>query len=123
MKYRVMIYCNKRPLDAGPGGFDRRRRGRRLKAGMPRAQGLSLDSQQWVAAVTGCTVRVREGQTSAVDGLCAEATEFLVGSCQIEAADMDEAVLIASSSPWVRTGAIEIRALREIKLVRQRTGV
>ena len=124
MKYRVMIYCNNRPLGALPGGrVDRRRLGTRLKADLLRAQALSLDSRQLAPAAAACTVRVREGQTSAVDDPCTEASGYRVGSKLIEAADMDQAVLIVSSSPWARTGVIEGRPVREIKLVRQRTGV
>ena len=73
--------------------------------------------------VVGCTVRVREGQTCIVDGLCAETTEYLIGCNQIVAVDVEEAVLMTSSLPWARTGAIEIRPVHEIKLMRQQAGV
>ena len=123
MKYRVMIYCNNRPLDALPGSrFNRRTHGSLVRTGIPRAQALSLDSQQWSPAAAACTVRVREGQTSVVDSPCAETRGYL-GGFLIEAAARDEAVLMASAFPWARTGEIEIRPVREIKLVRQRAGV
>ena len=35
---------------------------------------------------------------------------------------MDEAVRIASAFPWSRTGAIEIRPLRDMAAVRERVG-
>ena len=124
MKYRVMIYCDSRPLDARPGvRFNRRRHGSRVRPDMLRAQALSPGSQQLAPAGPACTVRVREGQTSVVDGPCAETTECLIDCNLIEAADMDEAVLKASCLAWARTGVIEIRPVRAIKLMRQRTGV
>ncbi|MEO6926421.1 MAG: YciI family protein [Rhodanobacter sp.] len=123
MKYLVMIYCDDSLLDALPEGeFDSRMRGCLSKADSLRAQGQLLDSQQLEAPATARTVRVREGRTSVVDGPFAETKEYLGGFNLIEAADMDEAVLVASSLPWAHTGAIEIRPVRDIKLVRQQVG-
>src|SRR6185437_12026941 len=93
-----------------------------VKADALRAKGKLQDSQQLEGPATARTVRVRDGRTSVVDGPYAETKEYLGGFNLIEAADMDEAVLIASSFPWARTGAIEIRPVRDIKLVRQRVG-
>lgn len=123
MKYLVMIYCDDSLLEALPEGeFDSRMRGCFAKADSLRAQGQLLDSQQLEAPAAARTVRVREGRTSVVDGPFAETKEYLGGFNLIEAADMDEAVRIASSFPWARTGAIEIRPVRDMKLVRQRVG-
>ena len=124
MKYRLMIYANNRPLDVRPGvTFNRRRHGSLVRSDMLRAQALSLGSRQWAPAAPACCVRVREGQTSVVDGPCAENTECLIDCNLIEAVDMHEAVLMASCRACARTGAIEIRPVRAIKLMRQRTGV
>lgn len=124
MKYLVMIYCDDSLLEALPEGeFDNRMQGCFAKADTLRAQGQLLDSQQLEGPATARTVRVREGRTSVVDGPFAETKEYLGGFNLIEAANMDEAVLIASSFPWARTGAIEIRPVRDMKLVRQRVGV
>ena len=123
MKYLVMIYCDDALLDALPEGeFDSLMHGCFVKADALQAQGQLHDSQQLEAPATARTVRVREGRTSVVDGPFAETKEYLGGFNLIEAADMDEAVLIASSFPWARTGAIEIRPVRDMKLVRQRVG-
>ncbi|HZX70870.1 MAG TPA: YciI family protein [Rhodanobacter sp.] len=110
MKYLVMIYC------------DSRMQGRFAKADTLRRHGQLLDAQQLEAPTSARTVRVREGRTGVVDGPFAETREYL-GGFNLDAADMDEAVLIASSLPWARTGAIEVRRLRDIKMVRQRGGV
>ncbi len=123
MKYLVMIYCDDALLDALPEGeFDTLMHGCFVKADALRAKGQLQDSQQLEGPATARTMRVREGRTSVVDGPYAETKEYLGGFNLIEAADMDEAVLIASSFPWARTGAIEIRPVRDIKLVRQRVG-
>lgn len=39
-----------------------------------------------------------------------------------EAADMDEAMRIASEFPWAQTGCIEIRPVRDMGAVRRRVG-
>ena len=123
MKYLVMIYCDDALLDALPEGeFDTLMHGCFVKADALREKGQLQDSQQLEGPATARTVRMREGRTSVVDGPYAETKEYLGGFNLIEAADMDEAVLIASSFPWARTGAIEIRPVRDIKLVRQRVG-
>ena len=123
MKYLVMIYCDDSLLVAlREGGFDRRMRGCRSKTGSLRARGQLLDSQQLEARAMARTVCVREGRASVVDGPFAETAAYLGSFNLIEAADMDEAALVASSFPWARTGAIEIRRIRDIKLARQQAG-
>ncbi len=57
-----------------------------------------------------------------VDGPFAETKEYLGGFNLIEAADMDEAVRIASEFPWTRTGSVEIRPVRDFDAVRRRVG-
>ena len=123
MKYLVMIYCDDRLLDALPEGeFDRRMKSCFGKVDALQTRGQLLDSQQLEGPATARTLRVREGRTSVVDGPFAETKEYLGGFNLIEAADMDEAVRIASSLPWAQTGAIEIRPVRDMNQVRQRVG-
>ncbi|HJW07372.1 MAG TPA: YciI family protein [Rhodanobacter sp.] len=123
MKYLVMIYCDDTLLDALPEGeFDTLMHGCFAKADALRANGQLHDSQQLEAPSTARTVRVRNGATSVVDGPYAETKEYLGGFNLIEAADMDEAVRIAQAFPWSRTGAIEIRPIRDIDAVRRRVG-
>jgi hypothetical protein len=65
-------------------------------------------------------VRIRNGRTSVVDGPFAETKEMLGGFNLIEAADMDEAVRIASEFPWARVGCIEVREVSDIDAERRR---
>ncbi len=123
MKFLVMIYCDDALLEALPEGeFDTLMHGCFAKADALRAQGRLHDSQQLEAPATARTLRVRNGRTSVVDGPFAETKEYLGGFNLIEAADMDEALRIAATFPWARTGAIEVRPVRDMDLVRQRVG-
>ncbi|MDQ6646949.1 MAG: YciI family protein [Pseudomonadota bacterium] len=123
MKYLMMIYCDDALLAALPEGeFDTRMKGCFLHADELRAGGQLHDSQQLEAAETARTVRIRDDHVSMVDGPFAETKEYLGGFNVIEAADMDEAVRIAASFPWARTGSIEVRPLRDMAAVRQRVG-
>ena len=55
-----------------------------------------------------------------VDGPFAATKDMLAGFNLIEAADLAEAVRIASEFPWTRTGSIEVRPVREMAAVRRR---
>lgn len=57
------------------------------------------------------TVRVRNGETLWTHGPYAELQEQVGGYDVIEAADLDEAIEIASKHPWASFGAIEVRPL------------
>lgn len=123
MKFLVMIYNDDTLLDAlAPGEFDTMMHGCFVHADELRAEGHLLDSMQLEAPAQSRSIRVREGKMSVMDGPFAEAKEYLGGFNLIEAADMDEAVRIASSFPWARTGRIEVRPVRDIDAVRRRVG-
>lgn len=123
MKYLVMIYCDDTLLEALPEGeFDTLMHGCFVHADELRDQGRLHDSQQLEGPAAARTLRVRNNHSTVVDGPFAETKEYLGGFNLIEAADMDEAVRIASSFPWARTGAIEIRPLRDMDAVRRRVG-
>lgn len=55
------------------------------------------------------TVRVREGKMSSTDGPFMESREMLGGIVVIDAADLNEAVRLASTHPIARIGAVEVR--------------
>ncbi len=55
------------------------------------------------------TVRVKKGEVLISDGPFAETKEFMGGFDVIEAADLDEAIEIASKHPVAKFGALELR--------------
>jgi len=59
-------------------------------------------------------VRVRHGKVSITDGPFTETKEFLAGFYLIEAADLNDAIRIASEIPPARVGSIEVRPVREL---------
>jgi hypothetical protein len=64
---------------------------------------------------TATTVRVRNGKTLVTDGPFAETKEQLGGFILIEAADLDDAIRVASGHPAACLGSIEMRPVREMK--------
>jgi hypothetical protein len=123
MQFLLLIYIDDSLLETLPAGeADAMMRGCFEHTDELRDQGNLKQSQQLEAASTAKTVRVRDGKVSIVDGPFAETKEVLGGFNLIEAADMDEAVRIASEFPWITTGSVEIRAVRDLAAVRRRVG-
>lgn len=58
---------------------------------------------------TATTVRVREGKVLTTDGPFAETKEQLGGFYLIDAADLNDAIQIASRIPGARMGSVEVR--------------
>ena len=58
---------------------------------------------------TATSVRVRDGKVVSTDGPFAETKEFLGGFYMITAADLDEAIEIASRIPTAAHGTVEVR--------------
>jgi hypothetical protein len=63
---------------------------------------------------TAATVRVRHGKVTITDGPFAKTKEVLAGFYLIDAADMDDAIQVASQIAPARVGAIEVRPVREL---------
>lgn len=123
MRFLMLVYTDAALLDALPEGeYDRLMRGCIGHADELKDAGKLIESQQLEDASTAKSLRIRNGRSSVVDGPFAETKEILGGFNLIEAADMDEAVRIASNFPWSRTGAIEIRPIRDMDAVRRRVG-
>lgn len=82
-------------------------------------QGLR-DAGRWVASEalqpvhTAAAVRVRDGKVSVRDGPFAETKEVLAGFYLIDAADLKDAIKVASEIPPARVGTIEVRPVREL---------
>lgn len=123
MKFLLVIYTDDQLLDALPeGAFDRMMHGCITHADELKAEGTLIDSQQLEHGSTARTVRVRNGKTHVVDGPFAETKEILGGYNLIEADSLDEAVRIAQEFPWIGTGSIEVRPVRDFEAVRRRVG-
>jgi hypothetical protein len=59
------------------------------------------------------TVRVRNGEVLLSDGPFVETKEQIGGLCEIECADLDEALQIAAAHPVARRGMVEVRPIWE----------
>jgi hypothetical protein len=64
---------------------------------------------------TATSVRIRDGVLTITDGPFAETKEQLAGFYLVDAADLDEAIEIASHIPPAREGTIEVRPVRELR--------
>jgi hypothetical protein len=60
---------------------------------------------------TATTLRLRQGKLSVTDGPFAETKEVLGGFYVIEARDLNEAIQLASQSPSLRAGSVEVRPI------------
>lgn len=74
-----------------------------------RTSGRLVDARPLQSATTAVTVRVRDDKLIVTDGPFTETKEQLGGYFLIEAADLEEAVRIASKWPSARLGTIEVR--------------
>jgi hypothetical protein len=79
-----------------------------------RDSGRCLASEALQPTHTAATVRVRSGKVSITDGPFAETKEVLAGFYLIDAADLNEAIHMASEIPPARVGSIEVRPVREL---------
>ena len=79
-----------------------------------RRDGRCLASEALEPVRTARTVRVRQGKVSITDGPFTETKECLAGFYLIEAADLNDAIQIASQIPPARVGSIEVRPVREL---------
>jgi len=80
-----------------------------------RTRGLLVAAEALQPIETATTVRVRNGKVSITDGPFAETKEQLAGFYLIEAADLNEAIQIASKIPPAREGSVEVRPVRELQ--------
>jgi hypothetical protein len=76
--------------------------------------GKCLASEALQPVRTASTVRVRDGKMSVRDGPFTETKEYLAGFYLIDAADLNDAIQIASQMPPARVGSIEVRPVREL---------
>lgn len=80
-----------------------------------RRRGLLVAAEALQPVDTATTVRMRNGKVSVTDGPFAETKEQLAGFYLIEAADLNEAIQIASKIPPAREGSVEVRPVRALE--------
>ena len=115
MKYLCMVFLDEKKLDTlsqtesqalddDSLAYDETlRRGGRL---------LAAQALQSVRAAR--TVRIRNGKILVTDGPFAETREQIGGFLLIEARDLNEAIQLASETPVIRLGGIEVRPIKEL---------
>lgn len=109
MKYLCLVYLDEQRLSELPDEdcveFDQ----------SIRASGHCIASEALESVQSATTVRMRDGKVAVTDGPFAETKEQLAGFYMIEAADLDEAIRMASRIPPARVGSIEVRPIRPIR--------
>jgi len=121
VKFVLVIYNDPKLYDALPQTeTDGMMRDCLARADELHQDGRLIASQMLEGAESAKSVRIRNGRTQVTDGPFSEAKEVLGGFNLIEAKDIDEAVRIAAEFPWARTGCVEVRAVRDIEVVRRR---
>jgi hypothetical protein len=114
MKYVCLIYDEERTFGAMSQGEVAGLMGEyRTFSDSIRKSGHYIAGHQLAPVRSASTVRVRNGKMSATDGPFAETKEQLGGYYLIEAADLNEALQVASRIPSARVGSIEVRPLHE----------
>jgi hypothetical protein len=78
------------------------------------ARGQYVAASPLQSVTTATSVRVRNGKRLVTDGPFAETREQLGGYFLVEAADLNEAIAIASRIPGARKGTVEVRPVIEL---------
>jgi hypothetical protein len=107
MKYLLMIYMSEQVSQAEDGkamNAEYAQFGAAFKQQILGGNALKPTS-------TATTVRLRDGKRLVTDGPFAETKEQLGGYYLIEAANIDEAIHIASKVPGAARGSVEVRPL------------
>ena len=114
MKYLCLIYDEEKTFAAmSKSEIDAVMKEYRAFGESIRQSGHYIAGHQLAPVAAAATVRVRNGKMSATDGPFAETKEQLGGYYLIEAADLNEALQIASRIPSACIGSIEVRPLHE----------
>ena len=110
MKYALLIYQDE-STQADPSSEEAMRIFGEYAAFTEKldASGARLGGEALVGVDSATTVRVREEEVLTTDGPFAETKEQLAGFYLVEAADLDQAITIASELPGSWYGSVEIR--------------
>ncbi|MEX0607411.1 MAG: YciI family protein [Halofilum sp. (in: g-proteobacteria)] len=115
MKYVALVYYQEKIIDA-MSAQEWHDLNQECVAGVERLtdQGHYVTGQALQAVDTATTVRMRDDEMLVSDGPFAETKEQLAGFYLLEAADLNEALRLASRIPPARFGSIEVRPVREL---------
>ncbi|MGZ5078457.1 MAG: YciI family protein [Usitatibacter sp.] len=116
MKYSCLIYIDDKKMEALPASELARLEKESIEYGAVLSKkGHCLLAAALKPVETATTVRLKNARPTVADGPFAETREQLGGFMFIEAADLDDAIAVASKIPALRLGCVEIRAAREMK--------
>jgi hypothetical protein len=115
MKYLCLIYIDEKKLDAMPKGeIDALIEETSAYNEALQKSGHFISMARLQPVRTATTVRMRTGRASVTDGPFAETKEVLGGFYVIEARDLNEAIQVASKSPSLHIGSVEVRPIDEL---------
>jgi hypothetical protein len=115
MRYLCLVYYDEKQLEAlSEADYDALVDEALAYREVLRKSGHYIASDGLQSVETATTLRLRGGRVSATDGPFAETKEQLGGFMLIEAADLNDAIRVASKLPPLRLGCIEVRPLRDL---------
>ncbi len=109
MRYACLIYYDPKELFGGSPEANAALAECQGHDGLLKASGNFVLGEALEMPQNAMTVRVREGKMSSTDGPFMESKEMLGGIVVIDAADLNDAVRLASTHPIARIGAVEVR--------------
>jgi hypothetical protein len=114
MKYLCLIYDEEKKLETMPKTESDAFMGEYFAfTDSIKKSGHYLGGEALQPVQTATTVRIRNGKLSTTDGPFAETKEQLGGFYLINAADLNDAIQVASRIPSARLGSIEVRPIME----------
>ena len=112
MKYLLFI-CADESIDRSPAMEEQIAPAAQAWVAEMEGRGVRLQGHQLRPVSDATTVRVRDGEVLVADGPFAETKEQIAGFDIIEAADLDEAIEVASKHPVASFGTVEVRPFEE----------
>ena len=115
MKYLCLIYLDEQQMGALPASeVDALNAGHLDLNDELRLSGHFIEAEALESSTSMTTIRIRGGKTTVKDGPFAESKELVAGFYLIEAANMEEAIGIASRFPSAPLARIEIWPTRQL---------
>lgn len=112
MRYMLLIYADEQILSQEEREACYQKSARLAHDLDAAGQFVSTSPLQSVSMAT--SVRVREGKRVVTDGPFAETREQLGGYFMVDAANLDEAIAVASRIPGAAWGTVEVRPVIEL---------